>query len=75
VWGIRRQVSLLKAHGHSEPHRYPVGMVWDESNLVVEHLNRAEATRAVLLQMAVSSVLSEEAGKEFKKIVERLTKE
>jgi hypothetical protein len=75
VWGIRRQVSLLIGHGHTQAHRYPVGMVWDEARLVVEHLNRLEATRALLLQMAVSSVLSEQAGEEFTKVIARLTKE
>lgn len=48
-------------------------MVWDETNLVVDRLNGQEATRAVLLQMAVSSVLSKEAGKKFDKMIKRMT--
>lgn len=48
-------------------------MVWDEASLVTERLNGLEATRAILLQMAVSSVLSKKAGQEFKRAVKRLT--
>lgn len=49
-------------------------MVSDEADLVVARLNQAEATRALLLQMAVSSVLSEKAGEEFQKVIKRLIK-
>lgn len=73
MWGVRRQVSLLLDHGHPEARRYTIGMVWDETNLVVDRLNGQEATRAVLLQMAVSSVLSKEAGKKFDKMIKRMT--
>jgi hypothetical protein len=47
-------------------------MVWDEAAIVVRHINHLEATRATLLQMAVSSVLSKEAGKLFRETVNRL---
>jgi hypothetical protein len=72
---LRGQVSQLLSHGHTDAPFYPVGMVWDEARLVERNVNRLEATRATLLQMAVSSVLSEEAGKEFKKVIERLSEE
>lgn len=47
----------------------------DEALLVMQRINRLEATRALLLQMAVSSVLSNEAGAEFQKILGRLNQE
>jgi hypothetical protein len=48
-------------------------MVWDEVRLVVERMNALEATRATLLHMAVSAVLSADAGKEFNKTLKHLT--
>jgi hypothetical protein len=65
-------VSLLIDHGHPEAMSYPVGMVWDESRLVIERLNGFEVTRATLLQMAVSSMFSKEAGDAFRKELLRL---
>lgn len=51
---------------------YPLGMIWDEVQLVTERLNGLEASRAVLTQLAVSSVISKEAGTEFRKAVDKL---
>lgn len=48
-------------------------MVSDEASLVAERLNRLEATRAILVQMAISSVLTKEGGKVFQKTVKELT--
>lgn len=48
-------------------------MVWVEAEMVVSRLNQQEATRAVLLQMAVSSVLSKKAQARFDKQVKALT--
>lgn len=70
---MRRQVSLLLDHGHKHAHSYPIGMVSDEASLVAERLNRLEATRAILVQMAISSVLTKEGGKVFQKTVKELT--
>jgi len=72
MWGIRRQISLLLAEGHPEAPHYPIGMVWDEARLVVERHNGAHATQAVLVQLAVASVLSKDGAKEFKKTISRL---
>lgn len=47
-------------------------MLLDEHNLVVERLNGMEVTRATLLQLAVSSILSKKAGKEFDKSISAL---
>ncbi|ERP95695.1 hypothetical protein Q669_29440 [Labrenzia sp. C1B10] len=51
---------------------YPVGVVWVEAGWAAIHDNRAEATRATLLQLAVSSVLSKKAQKQFNKQVKKL---
>lgn len=72
LWGIRRQVSLLKDHGHQDAQHYTIGMVWDESQLVVERLNRDHATSATLMQLAVVSVLSKDGAREFKKTIKKL---
>lgn len=66
-------MSLLLAHGHSQARRYPVGMVYVEAEYVVERIDREEASRAVLLQMAVSSILSKKAGEVFRKKIKDMT--
>lgn len=53
---------------------YRVGLVWEEAQMVVERLNGFHATNATLIQQAVGSLLSKEAGKNFKKTVESLIK-
>lgn len=72
MWGIRRQVSLLLDHGHPLAAFYPLCLVWSEAELVTTRLNGFEATRAVLLQMAVSTLFSNKAAGAFKKEIKRL---
>lgn len=48
-------------------------MVWDEAKLVVERRNRAHATDALLVQMAVASILSKDGAKEFSKKIKGLS--
>lgn len=72
MWGLRRQVSLLLAHGHPFARKYPVGMVWEEATLVVERINREAASNTALLQLAAGSLLSKEAGKQLKKTLKEL---
>jgi hypothetical protein len=48
-------------------------MVWVEASWSVVNDNRAEATTATLLQLAVSSVLSKKAQKQFNKQIKKLT--
>ncbi len=71
--GLRRHVSLLLSNGHPESGDYPLGMLWVESQLVVERLNQQAATQAVLLQLAVGSILSKKTGSEFKKTLKKLS--
>jgi len=44
-------------------------MVWDEANLIIERVNAMEVTRGTLMQLAISSILSKKAGKEFEKLM------
>jgi hypothetical protein len=55
----------LLANGHPEAPHYPIGVVWDEAQIVVGRDNRNFATTAILLQMAVSSMFSKDSAKEF----------
>lgn len=48
-------------------------MVQDEARLVTERLDGLMATEALLVQLAVSSVLSKKAGALFKKTIEGMT--
>lgn len=51
---------------------YPVWMVAVEAEYVVARLDRAEATRAILLQLAVSSLFSKRGSKVFEKKIKDL---
>lgn len=72
IEGLGRDVSLLMAHGHLEARHYPVPMVWRETRIVRQRIEREMANTALLMQLTIGSVLSEDAGKEFKKQVRRL---
>lgn len=50
-------------------------MLWEESQLVVERINRFEATRTVLLQAAVASLFSKDGARQFTKLVQGMTKD
>ena len=71
--GLRRKVSLLLDHGHPHARHYPVPMLWFEAELVRERLDQAFATTAALTQLAISSVLSEKAGKALQEQIKRLS--
>lgn len=64
---------MLLANGHPDAREYPLAVLFDESSIVVERLNGMEVTRAILLQQAVSSLLSKEGSKSFKEVVEKLS--
>lgn len=66
---------MLLAHGHPDAASYPVGMVWDEAQIVVDRLNGMETTRAIMTQMAVASLLSAKGGKEFRKLIKGLNRD
>lgn len=66
-------VSLLLAHGHPEARRYPVSMVWQETELVRKRVNRDLANQGIITQLAIASVLSEKGGKAFQKQIKFLT--
>lgn len=47
-------------------------MVYVEAAFVVERVNRDEANRAILLQLAVSGVISKKGSKAFQKRIKDL---
>lgn len=54
---------------------YPLGMLWDESNLVIERVNGAIVTEANLLKFAVHGILSKDARRHFDKMTKTLNVE
>lgn len=60
------------AHGHIEARHYPVPLLWQETKIVRQRVNRELATEAVLTQMAVASILSKKAGDAFDKRIRTL---
>jgi len=68
-------VSLLLANGHPEAMNYPLGMVSDEAELIVERQNRNLATGAILMQAAVGSTQYTEMGEVFRQLIAELNGE
>lgn len=65
-------MSLLIEHGHVHARRYPLGMVWVETDLVNRRVNALKADQAVLTQMAVASLFSKADGGKFKEALKEL---
>lgn len=70
---LRAQASLLLANGHGSAWKYPLGVLFTEAEIVAERINRAEATRATLMQSAIGSVLSKKGARAFKETLEALS--
>lgn len=66
-------MSLLLSEGHPHARHYPLGMVMDEVTLASLRINNLVAVQAVLMQLVVSSMFSEESGKSFSAQIKRLT--
>lgn len=53
----------------------PIGVVWDESNIILVREHQRRAQEAVLMQTVIASVLSKSAGKDFKEAIGKLNEE
>ena len=73
MWGLRKQVSLLLDHGHKDARHYPVGMVWDESEIVVERVNRELASQATIMQAAFIGSNSKKGAAHLQRLLKELT--
>lgn len=69
---MREDISLLLGNGHPACRRYPLWQVALEVEIVRDRINALIATEAVVLQAAVSSILSKDAAKAFTKLVEAM---
>ncbi len=58
-------MNLLLANGHRDAWHYPLGMLYDEADLVVERENGRIITEAQTLQLAMASVLSKKGASAF----------
>lgn len=68
-------MSLLLANGHPEAWGYPLGMVFDEANFIVERQNSMIATQVLLQQQAINALLSKNGRKQFTKTLKNLNVE
>jgi hypothetical protein len=68
-------VSLLLDHGHQYARHYPIGMVWEEAQIVVQRINQELASSTALLQIAGSAVMSKPGAKALQKVLKELTSE
>lgn len=58
-------MSLCLAHGHPDAWVYPLGMLADESNLIVERENGRIVTECQTLQLGMAGILSQKAVTAF----------
>lgn len=72
MWSVREKADLLRANGHSNVGLYSIGRINEEAEIVSNRENQRIATEASLLQLAVASILSKDAGKLFKEQVTKL---
>lgn len=63
---------MLRAHGHSEVMQYTPGLIHEEGLLIRSWMDQQEATRAILLQAAVGSLLDKQGAKTFKEVTSRM---
>lgn len=70
---VRRTVSLLLGNGHHNASRYPLARIFTEAELVRERLDADAARDAVLLQMAVGSLLDKATARDFSKRITEMT--
>jgi hypothetical protein len=68
-------LNLLLSEGHDRPGHYPLGMLYDEANLVVERNNARIVTEARLLRTAVASLLIKQSRGHFEKMTKSLNVE
>lgn len=59
-------------NGHQHARHYPIATVYEESELVSEHINRHLVSEAVTMQLAVAGVFDKKANGEFKKHCKKL---
>lgn len=65
-------MSLLRAHGHVDPERYPIGYLIDEANFVEERENTRLLLEMELLRQHVATLLSKDARRGLKSERERI---
>lgn len=63
---------MVLGYGHTQAEHYTLGRLFDEAALIQERENNRIVTEATLLQLAIQSVLSKKAGREFAKTVKQL---
>lgn len=59
-------------HGHVHAALFPLWRLWVEAEIVRDRVNGLLVSEAILIQHAVGSLLSKEAAKSFKELVENL---
>jgi hypothetical protein len=65
----------LWANGHPDAGLYTLGRLADEAELIAAQHNSEARTSAMLTQMAIAGLLSEEANGEFRRLIESLDEE
>lgn len=56
---------MCVAHGHGDAWSYPLGMLEDESNLIIERENGRIISESQTLVLGIGGMLSKESAKAF----------
>jgi len=78
MWGLRRQVSLLLGNGHPAAAHYPIGMLYDEAELVRSRVDQQLAAIGVVVQAATMTTgfgASKESYETFTGLISKLNRE
>lgn len=65
------KASLLLSEGHSMAYDYPLGMLSEQAEIVIERINGIIVLEAVVLQSAMSAIITND-NKPFEKLIEGL---
>lgn len=75
--GLRREVSLLLANGHTYARQYPLIAVWNEARIVRQRIGQRDSTNASLMLSAIQVGMScdKKAMDNFKNLSKRMLDE
>lgn len=63
---------MLLDSGHPEARLYPLGMVWDESNIVIERRTSALINESNLMAQTISAALSKKGNTQRNKTIAKM---
>lgn len=70
---LRKAVSFLLGNGHHNASQYPLARIFTEAEIVRQRLDADRANAAVLMQLTLGSLFSDQTAKDFTKRIGEMT--